>query len=54
VIDVIDVRDGTYSFSYILNEPLHWPIVLLNDGSVASVTRDYELVIWKRTEEAVL
>lgn len=54
VIDVLDVRDGTYSFSYILNEPLHWPIVLLNDGSVASVTRDYELVIWKRIEEAVL
>ena len=51
VIDVIDVRDGTYQFSYVLEEPLHWPILLLDDYSIAAVTRDYELVIWERQEE---
>jgi len=51
VIDVMDVRDGTYQFSYVLEEPLHWPILLLDDYSIAAVTRDYELVIWERQEE---
>ena len=48
LIDVFDIRTGAYKFSYILKEPLHWPILLLEDYSLIAVTQDYELVIWKR------
>lgn len=51
LIDVIDAGTGEYKFSYVLEEALHWPIVLLDDYNIASVTEGYDLVIWERVAE---
>lgn len=48
VIDVLDVKDGSYKFSYVIKEPLHWPIELLDNYSLVSITDIYELVKWER------
>lgn len=48
VIDVLDVASGEYKFSYLLEEPLHWPVELTNDYHLISITESYELVKWKR------
>jgi len=48
LIDVMDVQTGRYQFSYILEEPLHWPLVLLDDYSIVSINEDYELIKWQR------
>lgn len=50
LIDVIDTKTGEYKFSYVLDEVLHWPILLLDDYSIVSVTENYELITWKRGE----
>ncbi|MDQ7062989.1 MAG: hypothetical protein Q9P90_01955 [candidate division KSB1 bacterium] len=50
LIDVFDIRTGTYMFSYVLPEPLHWPILLLDDYSLVAITQNYDLVIWKRNQ----
>lgn len=48
LIDVLDVRTGQYQFSYVLDEPLHWPVVLLDDYSLVSINEGYELIRWQR------
>jgi hypothetical protein len=48
LIDVIETNTGEYKFSYVLKEKLHWPILLLDDYSIASITENYDLIIWER------
>lgn len=51
LIDVLDVGTGMYQFSYVLQEPLHWPIEVLDDYSIVSVNENYELVRWQRNSK---
>jgi len=48
-IGVLDVQTGEYKFSDVLNEPLQWPVLLLDDYRMISITEAYDLVTWKRT-----
>jgi len=48
LVEVFDVPTGKYKFSYVLDEVLHWPILLLDDYGLVSVNQDYEMVFWER------
>ncbi len=50
LVEVFDVPTGKYKFSYVLDEVLHWPILLLDDYGLVAVNQDYEMVFWERNQ----
>ena len=50
LVEVFDVPTGKYKFSCVLDEVLHWPILLLEDYGLVAVNQDYEMVFWERNQ----